>query len=147
MISAQEALERCAKGPPLRVGCWSRDTLTSQTRRRELAAAKSRSPSFSVFRFAVPAEIVFDQGLVTCLSSVCRKHRRPSQSAASSSPRSGTAHDSSWYWAFQVRAIQATLEALQRPTETGRNLHSIVDRVRHPWKACWRQNSGTTQMH
>ena len=65
MISAQEALEHLREGNRRFVpGVRSRDTLSSQTRRRELAAGQE---PFAIILGCsdsrVPAEIVFDQGL------------------------------------------------------------------------------------
>ena len=65
MISAREALERLREGNRRFVSdVRSRDTLTSQTRRSELAAGQE---PFAIILGCsdsrVPAEIVFDQGL------------------------------------------------------------------------------------
>src|SRR5438046_3447932 len=65
MMSAQEALERLCEGNRRFVmDVRRRDTLTGQTRRRELAAGQE--PFAIVLGCSdsrVPAEIVFDQGL------------------------------------------------------------------------------------
>jgi len=65
MISPREALERLREGNRRFVsGARSSDTLTSQTRRSELAAGQE---PFAIILGCsdsrVPAEIVFDQGL------------------------------------------------------------------------------------
>src|SRR4249919_915041 len=65
MISALEALERLREGNRRFVSdVRSRDTLSSQTRRRELAAGQE---PFAIILGCsdsrVPAEIIFDQGL------------------------------------------------------------------------------------
>src|SRR5438045_3804888 len=65
MISAREALGRLREGNSRFVsGALSRETLTSQTRRSELAAGQE---PFAIILGCsdsrVPAEIVFDQGL------------------------------------------------------------------------------------
>jgi len=135
MISAQEALERLREGnhrfaSELR----SRDALTSQTRRRELAAGQE--PFAIVLGCSdsrVPAEIVFDQGLGDLfVIRVAGNIVAPSQvgSVEFAAERFDTrlvvvlGHS-------QCGAILATLEELGRPSENqSRNLRSIVDRIR-----------------
>lgn len=102
MISAQEALERLREGNSRFVSdVRSRDTLTSQARRRELAA--SQEPFAIILGCSdsrVPAEIVFDQGLGDLFVIRVAGTSSPLlRLAASSSRRSGSAHDSSWCWA------------------------------------------------
>ena len=112
----------------------SRDTLTSQMRRKELAAGQE--PFAIVLGCSdsrVPAEIVFDRGLgdlfvIRVAGNIVASSQVGSVEFAAA--RFGTrlvvvlGHS-------QCGAIQATLEELQRPTvNQSRNLRSIVDRVR-----------------
>jgi len=135
MISAREALERLREGNRRFVtDVRSRDTLTSQTRRRELAAGQE---PFAIILGCsdsrVPAEIVFDQGLGDLfVIRVAGNIVAPSQvgSVEFAAGRFGTrlvvvlGHS-------QCGAILATLEELGRPsTDQSRNLRSIVDRIR-----------------
>lgn len=135
MILAHEALERLREGNRRFVSdVRSSEILTSQTRRRELAAGQE---PFAIILGCsdsrVPAEIVFDQGLGDLfVIRVAGNIVAPSQigSVEFAAARYGTrlvvvlGHS-------QCGAILATLEELQRPTENqSRNLHSIVDRVR-----------------
>jgi carbonic anhydrase len=135
MILAHEALERLREGNRRFVSdVRSSETLTGQTRRRELAAGQE---PFAIILGCsdsrVPAEIVFDQGLGDLfVIRVAGNIVAPSQigSVEFAAARYGTrlvvvlGHS-------QCGAILATLEELQRPTENqSRNLHSIVDRVR-----------------
>jgi len=135
MISALEALERLREGNRRFVSdVRSRDTLTSQTRRRELAAGQE---PFAIILGCsdsrVPAEIVFDQGLGDLfVIRVAGNIVAPSQvgSVEFAAGRFGTrlvvvlGHS-------QCGAILATLEELGRPsTDQSRNLRSIVDRIR-----------------
>ena len=135
MISAREALERLREGNRRFVtDVRSRDTLTSQTRRRELAAGQE---PFAIILGCsdsrVPAEIVFDQGLGDLfVIRVAGNIVAPSQvgSVEFAAGRFGTrlvvvlGHS-------QCGAILATLEELGRPsTDRSRNLRSIVDRIR-----------------
>src|SRR3990170_2915351 len=135
MISAREALERLREGNHRFVtDVRRRDTLTGQTRRRELAAGQE---PFAIILGCsdsrVPAEIVFDQGLGDLfVIRVAGNIVAPSQvgSVEFAAERFGTrlvvvlGHSG-------CGAITATLEELQRPTEIqSRNLRSIVDRVR-----------------
>ena len=134
MISAREALERLREGNRRFVtDVRSRDTLTSQTRRRELAAGQE---PFAIILGCsdsrVPAEIVFDQGLGDLfVIRVAGNIVAPSQvgSVEFAAGRFGTrlvvvlGHS-------QCGAILATLEELGRPsTDQSRNLRSIVDRI------------------
>jgi carbonic anhydrase len=135
MISAREALERLRTGNLRFVsGVRSGDILTSPSRRSEVA--ESQEPFAIVLGCSdsrVPAEIVFDQGLGDLfVIRVAGNIVAPSQigSVEFAAERFGTrlvvvlGHS-------RCGAIQATLEELQRPTESqSRNLHSIVDRVR-----------------
>ena len=135
MISAQEALERLREGNRRFMSdVRSRDALTSQTRRRELAAGQE---PFAIILGCsdsrVPAEIVFDQGLGDLfVIRVAGNVVAPSQvgSAEFAAERFGTrlvvvlGHS-------KCGAILATLEELGRPSEDqSRNLRSIVDRIR-----------------
>lgn len=135
MISAHEALERLREGNRRFVsGVRSRDTLTSQVRRIELAAGQE---PFAIILGCsdsrVPAEIVFDQGLGDLfVIRVAGNIVAPSQigSVEFAAERFGTrlvvvlGHS-------RCGAVLATLEELRRPTENqSRNLRSIVDRVR-----------------
>jgi carbonic anhydrase len=135
MISAQEALERLREGNRRFVSdVRSRDTLTSQTRRSELAAGQE---PFAIILGCsdsrVPAEIVFDQGLGDLfVIRVAGNIVAPSQvgSVEFAAERFGTrlvvvlGHS-------KCGAILATLEELVRPPEDqSRNLRSIVDRIR-----------------
>jgi len=135
MISGNEALERLKAGNHrFASNVVSLTSLTSQTRRIELAAGQA---PFAIILGCsdsrVPAEIVFDQGLGDLfVIRVAGNIVAPSQvgSVEFAAERYGTrlvvvlGHS-------QCGAILATLEALQRPAENqSRNLRSIVDRVR-----------------
>ena len=135
MISAQEALERLREGNHRFVtDVRRRDTLTGQTRRRELTAGQE---PFAIILGCsdsrVPAEIVFDQGLGDLfVIRVAGNIVAPSQvgSVEFAAERFGTrlvvvlGHT-------ECGAILATLEELGRPSEgQSRNLRSIVDRIR-----------------
>ena len=135
MISAGEALERLREGNARFVsGARTGDTLTSQTRRRELAA--SQEPCAIILGCSdsrVPAEIVFDQGLgdlfvIRVAGNIVAASQVGSVEFAAE--RFGTplvvvlGHS-------RCGAVLATLEELMRPRGTqSRNLRSIVDRVR-----------------
>jgi carbonic anhydrase len=135
MISAREALERLREGNRRFVSdTRSRETLTSQTRRAELATGQE--PFAIVLGCSdsrVPAEIVFDQGLgdlfvIRVAGNIVASSQVGSVEFAAA--RFGTplvvvlGHS-------QCGAVLATLEELQQPTEQqSRNLRSIVDRVR-----------------
>jgi carbonic anhydrase len=135
MISAREALERLREGNRRFVSdLRSRDTLTGQTRRNELAAGQE---PFAIILGCsdsrVPAEIVFDQGLgdlfvIRVAGNIVASSQVGSVEFAAA--RFGTrlvvvlGHS-------QCGVVLATLEELQRPTDRqSRHLHSIVDRVR-----------------
>jgi len=135
MISARQALERLREGNRRFVSdVRSRDTLTSHTRRNELAAGQE---PFAIILGCsdsrVPAEIVFDQGLgdlfvIRVAGNIVASSQVGSVEFAAA--RFGTrlvvvlGHS-------QCGAVLATLEELQQPTENqSRNLRSIVDRVR-----------------
>jgi carbonic anhydrase len=135
MIPAQEALERLREGNLRFVSdVHSRDTLASQTRRREVAAGQE---PFAIILGCsdsrVPAEIVFDQGLGDLfVIRVAGNIVAPSQigSVEFSAERYGTrlvvvlGHS-------KCGAILATLQELRRRSEDqSRNLRSIVDRIR-----------------
>jgi len=135
MISARMALERLRDGNRrFASGVRSRDRLTNQTRREELAA--EQEPFAIVLGCSdsrVPSEIVFDQGVGDLfVIRVAGNIVAPSQigSVEYAAARYGTrlvvvlGHS-------RCGAVQATLEELQRPTQTqSRNLRSIVDRIR-----------------
>jgi carbonic anhydrase len=147
MIGAQEALER------LREGNWrfvstvlGVDTLTSRTRRRELAAGQE--PFAIVLGCSdsrVPAEIVFDQGLGDLfVIRVAGNIVAPSQvgSVEFAAERFGTrlvvvvGHSG-------CGAVLATLEELRRPSQDqSRNLRSIVDRIRPAVQALLATDAG-----
>jgi carbonic anhydrase len=135
MISARAALERLREGNRRFVSdVRSRDTLTSQMRRNELAAGQE---PFAIILGCsdsrVPAEIVFDQGLgdlfvIRVSGNIVASSQVGSVEFAAA--RFGTrlvvvlGHS-------QCGAVLVTLEELQQPTENqSRNLRSIVDRVR-----------------
>ena len=135
MIPAREALERLREGNRrFASGVRSLDTLTSATRRRELAAGQE--PFAIVLGCSdsrVPAELVFDQGLGDLfVIRVAGNIVAPSLvgSVEFAAERFGTrlvvvlGHS-------RCGAILATLDELTRPSERqSRNLRSIVDRVR-----------------
>jgi carbonic anhydrase len=135
MISALEALQRLREGNRRFVsGVRSSETLSSQTRRSELAAGQE---PFAIILGCsdsrVPAEIVFDQGLgdlfvIRVAGNIVASSQIGSVEFAAE--RFGTplvvvlGHS-------RCGAILATLEELMRPRESqSRNLRSIVDRVR-----------------
>ena len=135
MISALEALQRLQEGNRRFVsGVRSSETLTSQTRRTELAAGQE---PFAIILGCsdsrVPAEIVFDQGLgdlfvIRVAGNIVASSQIGSVEFAAE--RFGTplvvvlGHS-------RCGAVLATLEELMRPRESqSRNLRSIVDRVR-----------------
>lgn len=135
MISAADALERLRMGNRRFVSnARGHDTLTSQTRRAELATGQE--PFAIVLGCSdsrVPAEIVFNQGLgdlfvIRVAGNIVASSQVGSVEFAAA--RFGTplvvvlGHT-------QCGAVLATLEELQQPTEQrSRNLRSIVDRVR-----------------
>ena len=135
MIPAREALERLRDGNRRFVSdVRSRDMLTSQMRRNELATGQE---PFAIILGCsdsrVPAEIIFDQGLgdlfvIRVAGNIVASSQVGSVEFAAA--RFGTrlvvvlGHS-------QCGAVLATLEELQQPTESqSRNLRSIVDRVR-----------------
>jgi carbonic anhydrase len=135
MISGQEALARLREGNHrFASDVRSRETLTSQARRSELAAGQE---PFAIILGCsdsrVPAEIVFDQGLgdlfvIRVAGNIVASSQVGSVEFAAA--RFGTrlvavlGHS-------QCGAVLATLEELQRPTHRqSRHLRSIVDRVR-----------------
>jgi carbonic anhydrase len=135
MTQAQIALERLREGNRRFVsGVRSLDTLMSGTRRSELVAGQE---PFAVILGCsdsrVPVEIVFDQGLgdlfvIRVAGNVVAASQIGSVEFAAD--RFGTrlvvvlGHT-------LCGAVAATLDELQRPTETqSRNLRSIVDRIR-----------------
>ena len=135
MISAREALERLQAGNRRFVsGTRSSDTLTSQTRRSELATGQE---PFAIILGCsdsrVPAEIVFDQGLgdlfvIRVAGNIVASSQIGSVEFAAA--RFGTplvvvlGHS-------RCGAVLATLEELMRARENqSRNLRSIVDRIR-----------------
>ena len=135
MITAQEALQRLRDGNRRFVTeIRNQDTLSSQTRRREVAAAQE---PFAIILGCsdsrVPAEIIFDQGLGDLfVIRVAGNIVAPSQigSVEFAATRYGTplvvvlGHSS-------CGAILATLEELRlRVEDQSRNLRSIVDRIR-----------------
>ncbi|MDB5926389.1 MAG: carbonic anhydrase [Betaproteobacteria bacterium] len=134
MISAREALQRLREGNLRFASGQSSDIPTSPSRRRELAAGQE---PFAIILGCsdsrVPAEIVFDQGLGDLfVIRVAGNIVAPSQigSVEFAAERFGTrlvvvlGHS-------RCGAIEATLEELQRTTESqSRNLYSIVDRIR-----------------
>ena len=135
MISAQEALERLQEGNCRFVsGVRSRDTLTSQTRRKALV--EGQAPFASILGCSdsrVPVEIVFDQDLgdlfvIRVAGNIVASSQIGSVEFAAE--RLGTrlvvvlGHS-------RYGAVLATLEELQRPTKSqSPNLRSIVDRIR-----------------
>jgi carbonic anhydrase len=135
MIPALQALQRLREGNRRFVSdASSRETLTSQSRRRELASGQE---PFAIILGCsdsrVPAEIVFDHGLGDLfVIRVAGNIVAPSQvgSVEFAAARFGTrlvvvlGHSN-------CGAILATLEELGRPWEAqSRNLRSIVDRIR-----------------
>lgn len=135
MIAAQDALARLREGNGRFVAeIQSRDTLASQTRRRELALGqKPFAIILGCSDSRVPAEIVFDQGLGDLfVIRVAGNIVAPSQigSVEFAAERYGTplvvvlGHS-------QCGAVLATVEELgRRSEEQSRNLRSIVDFIR-----------------
>lgn len=135
MISALEALERLREGNRRFVsGVRSVESLMSQLRRGELVDGQE---PFAVILGCsdsrVPVEMIFDQGLgdlfvIRVAGNIVAASQVGSVEFAAA--RFGTrlvvvlGHT-------RCGAIQATLDELQRPSDTqSRNLRSIVDRVR-----------------
>jgi carbonic anhydrase len=135
MITARAALERLLEGNRrFASDVRSRDTLTSQARRNELAAGQE--PFAIVLGCSdsrVPAEIVFDQGLgdlfvIRVAGNIVASSQVGSVEFAA--VRFGTrlvvvlGHS-------QCGAVLATLEELEQPSDKqSRDLGSIVNRVR-----------------
>lgn len=135
MISAREALERLQEGNRRFVsGTRSADTVTSQSRRNELAAGQE---PFAIILGCsdsrVPVELIFDQGLGDLFVIRVAGNIVASSQIASvefAAERFGTqlvvvlGHS-------QCGAVLATLEELREPADKqSRNLRSIVDRIR-----------------
>jgi carbonic anhydrase len=135
MTSAREALDRLRAGNRRFVSdVRSRETITSQMRRNELAAGQE---PFAIILGCsdsrVPAEIIFDQGLgdlfvIRVAGNIVASSQVGSVEFAAA--RFGTrlvvvlGHST-------CGAVLATLEELQQPTDSqSRNLRSIVDRIR-----------------
>jgi carbonic anhydrase len=136
MMSARDALERLQAGNRRFAGndLRGREALTSQARRIAVAA---RQEPFAIILGCsdsrVPAELVFDQGLgdlfvIRVAGNIVASSQVGSVEFAAA--RFGTrlvvvmGHS-------QCGAVLATLEELQRPTDSqSRHLRSIVDRVR-----------------
>ena len=130
-----EALARLREGNRRFVsGVRSLDTLTTQTRRDEFLAGQTPFAVVVGCSYSrVPVEIVFDQGLgdlfvIRVAGNIVAASQVGSVEFAAE--RFGTrlvvvlGHT-------RCGAIQATLEELQRPSESqSRNLRSIVDRIR-----------------
>src|ERR1051325_602261 len=135
MISAREARQRLREGNLRFVSdIRNRDALRTEARRNELAM--TQEPFAIVLGCSdarVPAEIIFDQGLgdlfvIRVAGNIVASSQVGSVEFAAA--RFGTrlvvvlGHS-------QCGAVLATLEELQRPTESqSKNLQSIVDRVR-----------------
>jgi carbonic anhydrase len=134
MISAQQALDRLRDGNRRFVSeVRGNKSLTGQTRRNELLSGQE---PFAIILGCsdsrVPAEIVFDQGLGDLfVIRVAGNVVAPSQigSVEFAADRFGTrlvvvlGHS-------MCGAVQATLEELERPSESrSPNLRSIVDRI------------------
>jgi carbonic anhydrase len=135
MLSALQALKRLRDGNARFVAdIRSHATIARRSHRGDLAAGQE---PFAIILGCsdsrVPAEIVFDQGLGDLfVIRVAGNIVAPSQigSVEFAASKFGTrlvvvlGHS-------RCGAVEATLEALQRPSTTqSRNLHSIVDRVR-----------------
>src|SRR5882762_5512150 len=135
MISAREALALLRAGNHRFVSeISSRDTFESRARRLELAAGQE--PFAAILGCSdsrVPVEIVFDQGLGDLfVIRVAGNIVAPSQV--------GSVEFAAEQFCTRLvvvlghsgcGAIEATLEQMQRPTESqSRYLHSIVDRIR-----------------
>jgi carbonic anhydrase len=134
MLSALEALARLRDGNTRFVSDQRAQDATSHARRREVAS--SQEPFAIILGCSdsrVPAELVFDQGLGDLfVIRVAGNIVAPSQvgSVEFAAERFGTrlvvvlGHS-------RCGAILATIEELQRRSgEQGRNLRSIVDRIR-----------------
>ena len=135
MSAAAEALERLREGNRRFVQESGRsDTLTDQTRRRQLTAGQN---PFAIILGCsdsrVPAEIVFDQGLgdlfvIRVAGNIVAPSQIGSVEFAAARYRTPLVvvlgHS-------ECGAVLATLEELGRPSkDQSRNLRSIVDRIR-----------------
>jgi carbonic anhydrase len=135
MITAEEALTRLQQGNARFVaGLSSIDAMTGHARREELMAGQN---PFAVILGCsdsrVPVEMVFDQGLGDLfVIRVAGNIVAPSHvgSVEFATEKFGTrlvvvlGHS-------LCGAVEATLEELQRPTESqSKNLHAIVERIR-----------------
>jgi carbonic anhydrase len=134
MIPARDALRRLREGNHRFVSDTRSDVLTSEARRRQVAAAQE---PFAIILGCsdsrVPAEIVFDQGLGDLF--VIRVAGNIVASSQVGSVEFAAARFATRLVVVlghtQCGAIQATLEQLQQPmNHQSRNLRSIVDRVR-----------------
>lgn len=135
MIPAKDAIDRLRDGNRRFISdARSSETLTSQTRRTEVAAGQE---PFAIILGCsdsrVPAEIVFDQGLGDLFVI------RVAGNIVASSQVGSVEFAAARYHTrlvvvlghSQCGAILATLEELQQPADhQSRNLRSIVDRVR-----------------
>jgi carbonic anhydrase len=134
MVSAREALERLREGN-LRFASNGRSSDPFPSHRRA-ALAMGQQPFAIILGCSdsrVPAEIVFDQGLGDLfVIRVAGNIVAPSQ--VGSVEFAAARYDTRLVVVLghsQCGAVVATLEELQRPTETqSRNLRAIVDRVR-----------------
>jgi carbonic anhydrase len=135
MISAAEALERLREGN-VRFATDLRSREPGMNSERRIEVAGGQEPFAAILGCSdsrVPVEVVFDQGLGDLfVIRVAGNIVAPSQigSVEFAAERFGTrlvvvlGHS-------RCGAVQATIEELQRPTESqSRNLQSIVDRVR-----------------
>jgi carbonic anhydrase len=133
MLSALEALQRLREGNKRFVDCLADEEQSNTRPRHQLAKQEPFAIILGCSDARVPAEIIFDQGLGTLfVIRVAGNIVAPSQvgSVEFAAGRFGTrlvvvlGHS-------ECGAVQATVEALTRPTgENSRNLQSIVDRIR-----------------
>jgi carbonic anhydrase len=134
MISAHEAIERLKEGNARFLSDTPRQTtLKSQTRPGEVADPDPFAVIIGCSDARVPVEIVFEQGVgdlfvIRVAGNVVAESQIGSVEFAAE--RYGTrlvvvlGHS-------HCGAVQATLDELERPTESrSRNLQSIVDRIR-----------------
>ena len=151
MISAREALERLQEGNRRFVSDFG--AVTRSRARRAAASwqqARSRSPSFSDVPIrGCQRRSSSTKAWVICLSSASPETSSPPlKLAASSSPRSGSARDSSWCWVIpSVGPFWPLWKNLgvRRRTSHGTSVRSLTVSG-HPLKHCWRQNSATIRM-
>ena len=153
MISAQEALERLREGNRRFVS----DIRSGDTSRARRAApanwrpGRSRSPSFwDVPIRGYPRRSSSIKALAICLSSALPETSSPLlKSAASSSPRSGSAHG--WWWCWGTPSagpFWPPWKNLRVLRKTSRGICVRSSTASGPqWKRCWRQNSSTTRTH